>query len=403
MSAKLVNNSPLFSVQQFPTLLTSVAENAKRGLETEPKSFKSLNELVKFLQLSKCDFAYFYSQAQKILNGETFQDLPGPLGRLTPLAQSYVQALEPVEMVLADDPVRADDLKSAMSALVEAHSAFEELFTTECQNAAPAEPFTVLSRYPNALRLYFIAFVNQLLEISPETYETWKGYAAASGEEALPIFPRLAIHYLLKNPKANIPELFYEHADTIADLRASYEKLDVLQQTALLETLRFESESDDATVRELFVQIGGLCTDLQTSDQRVFNGVARIVYEEAAKVFSLLDRMELNEWPRDAEIQFRAVFLGILKQDALTADQLPRDFSGGEIEEEVLAAHEKYQALTPEERETFDFQFMSKEQNAEEPIYGLIRDWEKIYFLWAGRALFPLHLLAKVAHRRAHS
>lgn len=424
MITLIYNSSSRF--QRFLDKLPSVAAEAKHGLDAEPKSFEKLNGLIKFLQgeRNQCAFEHFYPKAQKVLNGEAFQDFPGALQRLTPLALSYVQALEPVEAALDSDPICVEDLRNTLSVFIEAHRQFRELFTIECQNASPGAPFTVISRYPNALRLYFTAFLNQLCAVSHETYTSWRESIEAMGEETLELFPRLAIHYLLENPQRAIPELFSDHEAAIADLRLAYRQLDSSQQTALLETLRYEggasvepadgdsveSVEGDPLVHALFLRISGLCSDIQTANRTVFNGVVRMIYKEAAKMFALLDHINLRQLPETREIESRTVFLALLKQDALTADQLPFDFSGrdtgGNIQGETLAAHGRYQDLSPEERELFDTLFMAGEcdpENYPSPLNDLLRDWGRVRWLWGSHRLFPLHQLATVAYERSQA
>jgi len=404
MSVKsTVESSSLFGFSKFPALFPSLVQNAKGSLEQEPKSFKPLNQLAKYFQVPECDHAYFFPMAVKILGGDAFADLPGALNRLNPLAKRYVETLEKLETALEAESVETEAVKEALRFLAEAQTAFQDQMTVECQNASPAEPFTVMSRYPEALRLYFLAFVNQLLAIPKEVYAVWKSYAEEYGEEALALFPRLAIHHLLQRPNSKLPELFSAHALKIRDLQTAYELLDESQRGELLQALRFESEANDPQVHALWIQIGKLCSDLQRTDPRVFNGVARILYEEAAKAFALVEEIHLPEWPQDVEAQCRAVFLSLLKQDPLTADRLPRDFSGGHIEDETLAMHAKYQELSGAQKKQFDAQFLAKKMDGDRLFSDLEADWRRVYFHWAGGQIFPLHLLAKVAFVRANT
>jgi|GEM_PF-5060705 len=397
-------NKSLFVITDYSSeLLPQLRESALKELESDPISFKALNQINRNFELGECDFEFYFPEAIKVLNNEIFQDFPGSLRRLIPPAGQYQESFAAVKGVLSKKG-GTEELLAALRSLVESHKTFENSLRSESQMLAPAAPSTVLSRYPNALRLYFSAFLHQLAEIRPETYAIWKGHSESISEEAIELFPRLAIHHLLKVPTLPIPELFMGQQTLIEELREEYKALTPSKKNALIEQLRFEAESDDPEVRALFLKIGKLKSDLETRDPRIFSGVIRMVHQEASIAFTLLDQMDLRLWPANVEYQFRSVFLALLKQEGLTTDQLPYDLSGRAVASEVLFMHGKYQNLDDEEKARFDAFFLSEGRACnEKKLKSLILDWEKVYWHWSARPLFPFHLLAKISfeQRRA--
>ena len=415
--------SRYFNSIKSPNNLSAISIKASQGLNAEPKSFEKLNDLIKYLypEQSSYAFEHFYPKAYKVLNGQAFQNLPGALGRLRPLAQNYFDALTPVEKSLASDPLNEKNIREALSQFIQAHALFRERFTIECENASPAAPFTILNRYPNSLRLYFIAFLKQLPLVSPKIYVSWRESIENRGEEVLDLFPHLAIHYLLEQPEHLVPELFIAHTEKIASLRISYDQLSASQKSRLLETIwqtsvPSESSNDspvktleiNKNIHDLFLQIGELSSNIQAADRTVFSGVIRIIYQETAKVFAILEHMDLEKPPATREIAFRTLFLSLIKQKILTADQLPLDFSGrstiGNIQEETLTAHKTYQALSQKEKETFDSLFMKEDRSISDhsPLNDLLRRYEKIHWLFSARStIFSLETLPMLLYKRS--
>ena len=387
---------PSFCYESLPSLLPQLTREAEYGLNLDPKDFKGLNRLNKFFRLPECLFEYFYRQAIRILDGETFQDLPGALGRLVPLAERYQQKLEEAETAIAQKE-EGDVLKPILEELITAHRAFRETFTIECEAACPYEPFTIRSRYPKTLELYHRAFLNELFSISPELYDKWKEDAENFSGEMLPIIHRLAILWLLDNSNALVPDadgLLFD-AVSIASLRRDYQALS--DKDALRKALREECEPT-AEVRDLFRRISAICS-LQDP---LMNGVARIIYGEIAKCFSLLDQMEVDEYPRDFHQQHRIVLLAVLKQP--DCENLPCDLSGGEIEPLVRAFYKKYQELSEDDRAHFERLFLKGKTDSDNiPVYHLLNDWQKVIFHWGKRMQFLLYRLPQIVYHRSRN
>lgn len=382
-------NYPLFSFERCPQLLPELRNGAQKGLEKEPKSFGQLNSLMKFMRIGECDFDHYYPQAIQIFKRETFQHRPGAFNRLFPLAKNYIEILKP-ESLGQQDGV---DLKKYLSKFREVHQAFQERFVEECLNATPDEPFAILNKYPKTLRLYYTAFVGQLSEISSKRLKQWKECVERRGEELIEVFPRLAIHHLIKNPSASIPEFFSEYEKLIEQFRGVYKTLKDEEKKALLLKLYGD---DSAKVPPLFISISNLCSDLRKKG-KINNGIIRIIYEEIGKAFTILDQIHLERGNPHAEFELRVAILGLLKQENLTHDLLPRNFADKKLEDKMLIAHKKYQELSLDAREKFDHLFLDPNEDPDE-FYDLIQDWREIYYLWwSFPQIFPLSLLSKAA------
>lgn len=389
MCAASINKSPLFSFEHYPSLLAQLTEEAKNGLTAESKDFRGLNRLNRFFQIPECDFAYYYPEAMKVLNRETFQDLPASFDRLFPLATNYKEKLELVRSSIGES---AAILKPLLLDLLEAHLRFQEIFTVECQAAGPYEPFTIASKYPDALRIYFIAIFRMLPQLSEKLYNQWKSDMVNQAPEMMLIVPRLAILYLLENPN-EISE-FVEKKDEISSLREGYQALNLEDKQALKNALQGEC-APTAKVAAIYNRIGDVCAP----QNQVMNGVSRIFFEESVKCFSLLEQMEVYEPPRSLELQCRVVFLALLKQP--NCENLPYDFKGGKIEDATRVLYQKYHHLSEGDRIKFDHLFLNGADDANNvPVYRILRDWKEVYFYWMGRKQFPLHLLSLIAYQR---
>ncbi len=368
----------IFSFEQSPSLLPQLAEDARR--ELGQASFKSLQNLVKFFEIP----AYDLDDTPKL---SAFQGRIGALRRLTPLRETYAERLAPIAAALSSP--RKETLKPLLEELCAAHTAYRNQFIAEYERVCPYEPFTILNQYPNTIRIYLTAFYDQLGAISPEEYALCKEAAANSSEALLPIFPRLAIHYLVANPHIPVPELFNE--EDLTPLRTAYKTLKSDEREALVKSLRTEPSG------KLAKDIALLASSTQLGAKRqAFNGVIRLVYEEAAKSFALLDHIRPKEFPRSFERQCQLVFLALLKQESL--ENLPLDFAGKELKKSVSAAFEKYRALAREEKVEFEKLFSEGADDSDtSAVYDLLQDWKGIYFKWSTSSLTPLHLLATTA------
>jgi hypothetical protein len=368
----------IFSFERSPSLLPQLAEAARS--ELEQTSFKSLQQLVKFFEIPASDL----SDTPKL---SAFQGRIGALQRLTPLAHKYAERLAPISAALVDP--NKETLKPLLEEFCAAHTAYINQFIAEYQQVCRYEPFTILNRYPKTINIYLTAFFDQLAAISPQEYASWKQSAANSSEALLPIFSRLAIYYLLENPQLPVPELFKE--EEMAPLRIAYKELDHDEKQALLKSLRSEPAG------KLAKDIALLASSMQLgAERRAFNGVMRLVYEEAAKSFILLDQIHPKKFPQSIEQQIRTLFLALLKQKEL--ETLPLDFSG----EEVQSAIEKYRALTEENKREFEKLFLEEADDSDTiAVYDLLQDWKGIYFKWSSTSLTPLHLLARVGYLSA--
>ncbi len=388
----------LSDYERFPLLLNQKLSIAAKDLSNG--SFDGLNGLLKFFDMQPCPFSYYTPEAVKILNDATH--------KLKPLATRYIQALRPVKESLEATTPDVFSMKSHLSTYVMAHSKFQEMFTSECEKAAPDASFTIFHHFPEELSLYFTAFLKELPSISPSTYETWQKCAATSGEEIFEIFPRLAIHYLLEKHTLPIPKLFSGYEEKIKHLRQNYETLDASQKEQLIAKLRYESDSKEDGVQNLFIEITNLSSSLQTADQKRCNGIARIVYKEAAKAFFLLEHIQPDQTQKMAaglrmEIGLRSIFLALLKQERLTLQMLPFDFSGDKIEKAIHNSWNDYQSLSSDEQSKFDGLFLAGEKEIQESsLYGLMRTWEKILFLWSDhKPLFKnIYLLSQIASQQ---
>jgi len=389
MSFQLVGNS---SVQPSNVLLLdSVLREVRKDFESSSHSIKSLNLLSNYFSFPQSDFDYIYKQVKDFSSGKTFQDFYASINKLKPLAKKYYEDLGSLEDKIRCDLKDTLSLKTPLQTFISAHNAFREVFIDECQNIFPDDSSTVLSRYPDVLRLYFISFVNELGNVSPQTYQSWEECSKSSDPQIFELFPRLGFHYLLKTHTYPIPKLFSPHIKKIEELRGAYKGLGDSEKTALAASLRYETQSNDNAIHKIFIDISKLSSDLQSENRLAFRGISKVIYEEAVTAFSLLKNMEPVKRSSNINIQMRSLFDAILKQDDLL---LPRDFTRDKVKKEMLSAFDQYKALSDIDREIFTPLFLSgAEKSDKKSISNLIHTWNNIYFLWMDRPLFPLHLL----------
>lgn len=384
--------SSLFSVTNNPSLLPQLVREAKEGLESAPKIFKPLEQLTHFFGEGTPDFGATLPIAIKILNNEAFQDYPGSLRRLQPLAERFVERSDQISLAL--EQPSEEELRPFISGLSQAHRAFHNQYIVEYEQIRPYEPFTILNKYPKTISLYLTAFFKQLGSVSGEQYRVWKESVIERDPDLLPIFSRLAIHHLLENGRVQIPELLDE--EKIDELRGFYNRLTYEQKRELSSSLGKGELSTD-----LARQIATYASLIQFERQRQsFNGVSRFVYEEAAKAFRLLEQMDLKEYPHHLKTKFQVLFLALLKQERITEENLPLIFSNQKIKEQILTAFQKYQALSDEEKSEFERVILAgKEDSNKLPIYDLLQDGKEL-FSQSSFDPIPIHLLAEIAYRR---
>jgi hypothetical protein len=362
--------SPLFSLQQHPSLYPQLAEDARRGLHDKPCNFTSLIALSKFLQLSPPDFQEIHPIAIKILNNELFQRHLGSLLRLKPLAEKCLTHLQPVEEALGKDPTI---LKPLLNEFSTAHTLFQNQYILEYQQACPHEPYTVLSKHQNSIRIYLTAFYDQLATLPSKDYDDWKQSTLAFDQKLLPLFSRLAIRYLINNPKTPIPEFFKPYERNIEDLR-------------------------QPNISNLEQKIAKLDSNIQFGPQRqLFNGLIRIVFEEAAKSFALLDQIQLPELPKSLESRCRVVFLAFLRQKNLEKENLPLFFEKTS-QEAVVECYKKYKEMNSEEKKEFEKLFLAIKEDSNHPkIAALLHAYKTLDLNFK---VVPFHLLPSISHHR---
>ncbi|MBX7066078.1 MAG: hypothetical protein K1X28_02490 [Parachlamydiales bacterium] len=344
---------PIFSYENHPGLLKELAKAAKIGMEEAPRNYKGLEQLIEFFQIPVSSFANTPSP-------ESFRDRLGSYRRLVPLSERWIEKMIPVQTAL-ENP-KTEELKPLLAALSAAHNAFLVQYATEYRQACPYEPHTILECYPKTIGTFLKAIYSEVKKLSKAQYENWKEKVQERSEELLPVFTQLAIGYLIDHPYAEIPEIFEE--SDIANLR---------------------KEKDPKT------SIARLASSIQYGSKRqTFNGVIRLVYEEAAKSFLILDQIDGKKRPKTAEDAFRIVFLALLRQPSLKAEDLPIDFTS---KEKTLEAHKKYKAL--EKKKDFENLFLNRADDSDDnSIRDLLQDWPPIFYDWCDSIRFPLHELA---------
>lgn len=177
----------------------------------------------------------FLKKAEEVFRNEIFQDHPGSLLRLKPLATRYLtQVLSTRFLFSLSTPPTSSAANKQIDQLVAANNAFIKQFISEFKIVGKHTALGTQFNQPQALKVYY-STVFEYLIANPAKVSHAQSMFEDADAKLFDLIPYGVVLMLIKNPLSTeqLPELFAPSESELTNLRESYFKLPITDQEAL--------------------------------------------------------------------------------------------------------------------------------------------------------------------------
>ncbi|MBS0653063.1 MAG: hypothetical protein JSR39_05980 [Verrucomicrobia bacterium] len=268
----------------------------------------------------------FLKKAEEIVADKIFQDHPGSLFRLKPLATRFVQQLNGTSLLFSiSNQPSAPVVNEQIGRLVSANIQFIEQFIAEFKIVGKHTALGTQYNQPQALKVYYSTVFDYLIT-NPAHVPAAQTMFDDADSKLFDLIPYCVALTLMKHPLPadQLPELFAPSESELSGLRERFSKLPLSDQKALY-TVPFNEEpssSDENPLtpagQEFYRSLFELIYAKREHEKPVFAAINQALFEfvslDLQLAQSLQSHPKIKDVPMPAEIDGIVAFLKELSE-----------------------------------------------------------------------------------------
>jgi len=275
----------------------------------------------------------FLKKAEEIIRDEIFQDHPGSLNRLKPLATRYLtQVLSTRFLFSLSHPPTSVQASQQIDQLVAANNAFITQFIAEFKVVGKHTALGTQFNQPQALKVYYSTVFNYLIE-NPAQVPIAQSMFEDADAKLFDLIPYCVVLTLLKHqPSADqLPELFAPSESELMQLRERYFTLPLTDREAL-SAMAFTAEEDKSLTpagQEFYRRVFELIYEKREHEKLVFAAINQALFQFVSSDIQLAQLLQshpkIRDVPMPVQIEDLVRFLKDLSEPEY--DEMKKGFS----------------------------------------------------------------------------